>query len=86
MTAPPASSPRSSFLLGLDSSAPTAPAPTPGPHHRHPPAPACTATLQSTPARPWWPEWGAVFLRSRFPATPPPTCTHLPSRTKLTST
>uniref|UniRef100_A0A671DQ52 High mobility group protein HMG-I/HMG-Y n=1 Tax=Rhinolophus ferrumequinum TaxID=59479 RepID=A0A671DQ52_RHIFE len=28
----------------------------------------------STPAAagPWWPEWGAVFLWSRFPATPRP--------------
>lgn len=31
MTVPPASSPRSSFLLGLDSSAPTAPTPAPRP-------------------------------------------------------
>lgn len=45
MTAPPASSPRSSFLLGLDSSAPTAPAPTPGPTS---PPPTCARLHRHT--------------------------------------
>lgn len=83
MTAPPASSLRSRFLLGLDSSAPTAPAPSPG--HHHPPAPARTATLHSTSAGPWWPKWGAVFLWFRSPAPLTPTCIPPGLLTKLTS-
>ncbi|XP_058410556.1 high mobility group protein HMG-I/HMG-Y isoform X1 [Diceros bicornis minor] len=39
--------------------------------HASPPTCALTTTLHSTPAAagPLWPEWGAVFLWSQFPAT-----------------
>lgn len=70
---PPASSPRSSFLLGLDRQLRShCPRPFPQAHTSPPPTCVLTTTLHSTPAAagPWWPEWGAVFLWSQFPASP----------------
>ncbi|KAM5287055.1 high mobility group protein HMG-I/HMG-Y isoform 2-T2 [Hipposideros larvatus] len=63
------------------------PRPFPQAHTSPPPTCVLTSTLHSTAAAagPWWPEWGAVFLWSRFPANPSPTSTHLPSWTELTS-
>nr|KAF6462024.1 high mobility group AT-hook 1 [Molossus molossus] len=76
VTAPPASSPRSSFLLGLDSSAPTAPAPTPGPTS---PPPTCARlhrhttqhTSQALVAR-----VGSNFPLVSVPRSPSPTHMH----------
>lgn len=87
MTAPRRLAPslRSSFLLGLDSSAPAAPAPSPRPtRHRHPPAPSPPHYTAHQPLRGPEARVGSGFLRSRFPATPHP-CAHSPFQTKLTS-
>nr|KAF6362941.1 high mobility group AT-hook 1 [Pipistrellus kuhlii] len=47
--------------------------------------PACTATLHSTPAGPWWPEWGTVFLGLDSQHPLPPQCIPPGILTKLTS-
>ena len=76
--------PRSSFLLGLDSSAllpPPPPQALPAPYLR----PPRHTTPHTCHHRVPGPEWGAApfDFRSQRPLTHPP---HPPSRTKLTST